>query len=72
MIVFIENIVVYNIKPGFYNRDQQSLTDHCLMGIHKESSLNLRVNLKFLVNTHKTSISKIFCDSIAKSGLKAG
>jgi len=39
------------------------------MGIHKESSLNLRVNLKFLVNTHKTSTSKIFCDSIAKSGL---
>jgi len=40
------------------------------MGIHKESSLNLRVNLKFLVNTHKTSTSKIFCDSIAKSGFK--
>jgi len=38
------------------------------MGIHKESSLNLWVNLKFLVNTHKTSTSKIFCDSIAKSG----
>jgi len=39
------------------------------MIIHKESSINLRVKLKFFANTHKASISKILCNSIAKFGL---
>jgi len=39
------------------------------MCIHKESSINLQVELKFFVNTHKASISKILCDSITKFGL---
>jgi len=35
------------------------------MGIHKELSINLWVNLKFFANTHKTSTDRIFGNSIA-------
>jgi len=51
--------------PEICNRDHPSLSDHCLMGIHKGSSINLQVDLKFFANTHKASIKQDMNDSIA-------
>jgi len=37
------------------------------MGIHREPSIHLRVNLNFSANTHESSISEIRGNSIASS-----